>query len=95
MIPTEKALEIGMINGVYEVDKFERGVYKIAKTIAKNCAPIGVGIAKQMVNFGASLPMEIGLELDAYGYGVVSSTEDFSEWFTAISQGRKPNYQNK
>ncbi len=60
-----------------------------------NCAPIGVGIAKQMVTFGASLPMDIALELDAYGYGVVSSTEDFAEWLMDISQGRKPKYQNK
>ncbi|MHA2010363.1 MAG: enoyl-CoA hydratase/isomerase family protein [Promethearchaeota archaeon] len=95
MIPAQKALDIGMINGMYEADKLERGVYRIARNIAKNCAPIGVGIAKQMVNFSESLPMDIALELDAYGYGVVSSTEDFAEWFNAIAQGRKPKYQNK
>jgi len=95
LIPAQKALEIGMINGVYEADKFERGIYRIAKNIATTCAPIGVGIAKQMVNFGASLPMDIALELDAYGYGIVSSTDDFIEWFNSIAEGRQPKYQNK
>jgi enoyl-CoA hydratase/3-hydroxyacyl-CoA dehydrogenase len=95
LISAQKALDIGMINGVYEPGKIERGVNRIARTIANTCAPIGVGIAKQMVNFSASLPMDIALELDAYGYGIVSSTDDFTEWFNAISEGRKPNYQNK
>lgn len=39
--------------------------------------------------------MDIALELDAYGYGVVSSTEDFTEWFNSVAEGRKANHQNK
>ncbi|KKM76363.1 hypothetical protein LCGC14_1380850, partial [marine sediment metagenome] len=76
-------------------EDFEKEVYEIANYIVQQCAPIGVGIAKQMVNFGGSVPIDIGLEMESYGYGLVAGTTDFIEGLTAAGQGRLPKYQNK
>lgn len=91
----QRAYEIGLINGVFSKEDFEKEVYEIANYIVQQCAPIGVGIAKQMVNFGGSVPIDIGLEMESYGYGLVAGTTDFIEGLTAAGQGRLPKYQNK
>jgi len=95
VISAQKAFEIGLANDTFKGERFEKRVYKIAKSLAKNSAPIAVGIAKQIVNFSNSIPLDVGLELDAYGFGLVSSTEDYKEGITAMWEGRSPNYKNK
>lgn len=94
-ISAQRAFEIGLVNATFKEERFERGVYKVAKSIAKNCAPIAVGMAKQIVNFSFSIPLDVGLELDAYGLGLVSSTEDYKEGIEAMYEGRSPDYKNK
>ncbi len=95
VISAQRAYETGLVNETFKGERFEKRVYKIAKSLAKNSAPIAVGIAKQIVNFSNSIPLDIGLELDAYGFGIVSSTEDYKEGITAMWEGRPPNYKNK
>ena len=95
VISAQRAYEIGLANDIFKGERFEKKVYRIAKSLAKNSAPIAVGIAKQIVNFSNSIPLDVGLELDAYGFGVVSSTEDYKEGITAMWEGRPPNYKNK
>lgn len=95
LISAQRAFEIGLVNETFSEKQFERRVYKIAKSIAKNSAPIACGIAKQIVNFSDSVPLDVGLELDAYGFGLVSSTEDFKEGIKAMRESRSPKYKNK
>lgn len=95
VISAQRAYEIGLVNETFKGERFERRVYKIAKSLAKNSAPIAVGIAKQVVNFSYSIPLDVGIELDAYGFGIVSSTEDFKEGIEAMWEGRSPDYKNK
>jgi enoyl-CoA hydratase/carnithine racemase len=94
-ISAKRAYEIGLVNEIFKEDRFEKRVYKIAKSLATNSAPIAVGIAKQIVNFSNSIPLDVGLELDAYGFGLVSSTEDYKEGIEAMWEGRRPKYKNK
>ena len=54
-----------------------------------------MGIAKQMINFAATVPLDIGLEMEAYGFGLMSSTEDFREGVTAYLEKRRPKFKNK
>jgi enoyl-CoA hydratase/carnithine racemase len=95
VISAQKALEIGLVSNVFKGERFDRKVYRVAKAIAKNSAPIAVGIAKQIVNYSFSIPLDVGLELDAYGLGLVSSTDDFKEGIEAMYEGRSPDYKNK
>ena len=94
-ISAKRAYEIGLINDIFKEDRFEKKVYKIAKTLATSSAPIAMGIAKQIVNYSNSIPLDVGLELDAYGFGLVSSTEDYKEGIEAMWEGRRPKYKNK
>lgn len=94
-ISAQRAFEIGLVNKTFKDEQFERNIYKIAKSLAKTSAPIACGIAKQIVNFSFSVPLDVGLELDAYGFGIVSSTEDFKEGILAMREGRPPKYKNK
>ena len=94
-ISAKRAYEIGLVTDVFKAERFEKKVYKVAKSLAKTSAPIAVGIAKQIVNFSYSIPLDIGIELDAYGFGLVSSTEDYKEGIEAMWEGRPPKYKNK
>ena len=93
-ISAQRAYEIGLVNNVFKAERFEKKVYKVAKSLA-SLAPIAVGIAKQIVNYSNSIPLDVGLELDAYGFGLVSSTEDYKEGIEAMWEGRPPKYKNK
>jgi enoyl-CoA hydratase/carnithine racemase len=95
VVSAQRAYDIGLVNDVFKGERFERKIYKVAKTLAKSSAPIAMGIAKQIVNFSNSVPLDVGIEMDAYGFGIVSSTEDFKEGIEAMWEGRTPNYKNK
>ncbi|MHA2101612.1 MAG: 3-hydroxyacyl-CoA dehydrogenase NAD-binding domain-containing protein [Candidatus Kariarchaeaceae archaeon] len=94
-ISAKRAFKMGLINRAIDDDEFEEAVYELANRIAHRCGPVAVGIAKQMVNYGGQVPMDIGLELESYGSGLAKSTEDFNEGTSAFMQKRNPNFQNK
>ena len=94
-IEAKRAFKMGLINRVIDDDEFEKEVYGLAKRIAHRCAPIAVGIAKQMVNFGGQMPLDVGLEFESFGTGLVKSSKDFTEGTTAFLQKRKPDFKNK
>ncbi|MHA1984224.1 MAG: 3-hydroxyacyl-CoA dehydrogenase NAD-binding domain-containing protein [Candidatus Hodarchaeales archaeon] len=94
-IPAKRAFKMGLINKAVDDDDFEEEVYSLAKRISLKCGPIAVGIAKQMVNFGSQIPLDIGLELESYGSGLVKSTKDFDEGTSAFLNKRKVNFQNE
>ena len=94
-IKAKRAFKMGLINGYFDDDEFEEEVYKIAHKIAHGCSPIAVGIAKQMVNYGAQVPLDIGLAMESYGAGLVFSTEDLQEGIFAFMGKRKPEFKNQ
>jgi enoyl-CoA hydratase/3-hydroxyacyl-CoA dehydrogenase len=94
-IDAARALGLGLINKVIDDEDFEKEVYEFAKRVAKVCSPIALGIAKQMVNYGSEVPLDIGLEMEAYGQGIAFSTEDFQEGVMAFMQKREAEFKNK
>lgn len=95
IISAQRACEIGLINGVFKIDEFDDKVYEEAKSIVQKCTPVGIGIAKQMVNFGSDVPLDIGLELEAFGYGTVVNSKDFIIGLTTGGDGKTPKYLNE
>ena len=95
LITAQRAYEIGLINGVFKKEEIDNKVYNLAKSIVDTCTPVGIGIAKQMINFGSEVPLDIGLELEAYGYGTVVNSKDFIIGLTTGGEGRKPKYVNE
>jgi enoyl-CoA hydratase/3-hydroxyacyl-CoA dehydrogenase len=94
-ISAKRAFKMGLINKAVDDDDFEEEVSNLAKRISLQCGPIAVGIAKQMVNFGSQIPLDIGLEMESYGSGLVKSTKDFDEGTSAFLKKRKVNFQNE
>ncbi|MFW9874280.1 MAG: enoyl-CoA hydratase/isomerase family protein [Candidatus Thorarchaeota archaeon] len=95
VISAKRAYEIGLINGVFKVEEFDDKINEEAKSIVDKCTPVGIGIAKQMINFGSDVPFDIGLELEAFGYGTVANSKDFIIGLTTGGEGRKPKYLNE
>jgi enoyl-CoA hydratase/3-hydroxyacyl-CoA dehydrogenase len=94
-INAKRAFKMGLINKAVDDDDFEEEVSNLAKRISLKCGPIAVGIVKQMINFGSQIPLDIGLEMESYGSGLVKSTKDFDEGTSAFLNKRKANFQNK
>lgn len=95
VIPAQRGYEIGLIIGVFKKEEFDDKLYEEAKSIVQKCTPVGIGFAKQMINFGSDVPLDIGLELEAYGYGTVANSKDFIIGLTTGGEGRKPKYLNE
>ena len=94
-ISAKRAFKMGLINKVVDDDDFDKEISILTKNIAHKCGPIAVGLAKQMVNFGAQIPLDVGLEMESYGSGLVKSTNDFNEGTSAFLNKKKPNFKNK
>lgn len=90
----KEALEIGLVDRVYPDDSFEEDVREFAKTLAKQ-SPIALKMAKQCLNFGTQVPLEVGLAYEAHAFGKMFATKDLFEGIAAFLQKRKPEYKNE
>ncbi|MFX1536553.1 MAG: 3-hydroxyacyl-CoA dehydrogenase NAD-binding domain-containing protein [Promethearchaeota archaeon] len=95
MIEAKQAFKIRLINQVVDDDDFEEEVYKLAKTIATECSPIAVALAKRLVNQSPEASLDAGLQLEALAQGIAFTTEDLQEGVVAFMQKRKPEFKNK
>ncbi|MCL4326530.1 MAG: 3-hydroxyacyl-CoA dehydrogenase/enoyl-CoA hydratase family protein [Candidatus Thermoplasmatota archaeon] len=95
-ITGKEAFSIGLINKIVsDKEKIDQDALEYAKNIAATVAPVSAMIAKRLVNKAAEVPMDIGLEMESFGGGVVFSTEDIKEGISAFMQKRKPNYKGR
>jgi len=90
----EEAEKIGLVNKAVDPEKFWDEVMEFARKLAEG-APIALRLAKFAINFGYELPAEIGQALEAAYFGVVTSTEDVKEGFSAFFEKRKPEFKGK
>ncbi len=93
-IDAEEAEKIGLINKAVDPDKFEEEVMNLAKQLAE-MAPVSLRVAKYAINFGYSLPPEIGLVIEAGMFAVATSTQDVVEGINAFFQKRKPEFKGR
>jgi enoyl-CoA hydratase/3-hydroxyacyl-CoA dehydrogenase len=94
-ISAEEAEKFGLVNKVFDDDKFEEEVMKYAKNIVESCAPIAMAIIKRLVNKGGEVPMDIGLEMESFGGGIIFSTEDLREGVSAFLRKEKPKFKGR
>lgn len=93
-IRADKALEIGLVQEVVEVDKLEERVYELANIIASQ-APISVRLSKEVINTGAQMDIDSSLRLEEIGFGLVNSTEDKVAGTKAFIEKGKAEFKNK
>jgi enoyl-CoA hydratase/3-hydroxyacyl-CoA dehydrogenase len=90
----EEALEIGLVDRVYADGSFEKEVRAFAQALAER-APIAMQLAKQCLNYGTQVPLEIGLAYEAQAFAKTFTTKDIFEGMTAFLQKRKPEFKGE
>jgi len=94
-ITAEEGAKFGLINRVFDDDKFEEEVTKFAERLAERCAPISMAIIKSLINKGGEIPTDIGLEMESLGASIVFSTEDSKEGISAFLRKEKPQFRGR
>ena len=93
-LKSDEALRIGLVHKVVHFDKLRDEVRAIAKKLADG-PPIAMKYAKYAANFGAQVPLEVGLRLEAALFALALSTEDSKEGVEAMFSKRKPEFKGK
>lgn len=87
-IKADKALEIGLVNGVTTQEELMPTVMKLAEKIASN-APIAVRNAKRAITDGFLADMDHAIMIEERCFGDCFETEDQKEAMTAFVEKRK------
>ena len=89
-----EALDYNFINFIYDFDCIDLEINKFIDKILSN-SPFGVRYAKQAIQDGFGLPIEMGLDIERNKYNATVNTEDRKEALKAFSEKRKPIWRNK
>lgn len=92
IINADRALQIGLVNNVYEVEELMPKAMELAKTIASK-AQIAVRYSKKIINDGLDLDMDKAVELEAKYFGKCFATEDQKKGMEAFLN--KSSYEFK
>jgi enoyl-CoA hydratase/3-hydroxyacyl-CoA dehydrogenase len=93
-IPAEEAARIGLVTKVVARAKLHEETVALARKLADG-APVALKLAKEALNFGTQVPLEIGLKMEAEAFGIVLSTKDVMEGVSAFMSKRKPEFKGK
>jgi len=93
-ISAEEAARIGLVNKVVPRDKLQEETVALARKLADG-PPIALKLAKEALNVGTQVPLDIGLKLEAEAFGIVLSTKDVMEGVSAFMSKRKPEFKGK
>jgi enoyl-CoA hydratase/carnithine racemase len=93
-ISANEALEIGLINSVYDKEILLEKATELALEIAKN-APLSLIQAKVAINKGIEVDLTTGLKIEELAYNELLHTEDRLEGLVAFQEKRQPQYQGR
>jgi enoyl-CoA hydratase len=94
MIDAKTAERLGLLNKVVPPDQLKSAVKEIATELMTK-PPVGLQLAKQLINSSIETDLTKGLVQEAQAFGVLASTEDFDEGVAAFIEKRKPKYKGK
>jgi enoyl-CoA hydratase / 3-hydroxyacyl-CoA dehydrogenase len=93
-ITAEEAARIGLVTKVVPKAKLQEETVALARKLADG-APVALRLAKETINFGTQVPLDIGLKLEAEAFGIALSTKDVMEGVSAFMSKRKPEFKGK
>jgi enoyl-CoA hydratase/3-hydroxyacyl-CoA dehydrogenase len=93
-ISAEKAAQYGLLDHVYENEKFEGDVKIFAEKLAGG-PPIAIRLAKQIMNAGSESPLEAALLMEREAFGILFATEDMMEGVNSFLMKKKPEFKGK
>lgn len=94
MIDAKTAKQLGLLNKVVPPDKLKSAVKELATELMTK-PPVGIQLAKQLINSSIETDLTKGLVQEAQAFGVLASTEDFDEGVAAFIEKRKPKYKGR
>lgn len=94
-ITGQEAKDIGIVAELYQKEKVDSETIKFAESISLGSSPIAAVMAKRLINRGADISYDSGLEMESMAAGVVYGTEDIKEGISAMLQKRKPEFKGK
>ncbi|NLY80710.1 MAG: enoyl-CoA hydratase [Lysinibacillus sp.] len=93
-ITATEALEMNLINYVYEKEILLEKAIELANEIGKN-APLSLIQAKIAINKGVEVDLSTGLKIEELAYNELLNTEDRLEGLKAFQEKREPQYVGK
>jgi len=93
-ISGKEAYEFGLISKLVSSNVDSEAI-KFASELANKIAPVAAALAKRLVDKGAEVSTDVGLEMESFSAGVIFSTEDLKEGISAFLQKRKPSFKGK
>ena len=94
VITAQEAYEMGLVNKVVPADQLMASVRELAAKMLA-AGPVGIGLAKYLVNKSLSLDIDSGLGLEATTFGLCFGTPDQKEGMTAFVEKRTPIFQGE
>jgi enoyl-CoA hydratase len=94
MVGAQEALQMGMVNRVWPQASLMEETKKVAAQIAGN-GPIGVRLAKMVVNSGFDIDLAEACSMESVAFGLCFTTEDQKEGMKAFAEKRKPRFQGR
>ena len=86
-----EAKEWGLVNHVADPDDLDDAVEELVGTLAEKSGR-AAGVVKHLVDRGADLDMETGLELERERIGSYLFSDEVSEGLEAFAEGRDPEF---
>lgn len=93
-VDAAKALDAGILNGVFSKEELMPNTLEVAKEIAKN-APLSLQSIKKSISTGLHTDMNTALSIELDQYYKCANSEDRLEGVLAFNEKRKPNWQGK
>jgi enoyl-CoA hydratase len=94
IIDAQEALRIGLVTRVVPAGDLLNEAKRVATLIASK-APLAIAACKRVINNGAHLSIDDGLELEALEFGTLVDTEDIKEGTNAFLEKRKPSWKGR
>lgn len=93
-IDAERAADWGLINRAVDRDEFDETVDEFVDDL-RNGPPIGLEVAKKVMNEGQDASLDAALAMESQGFGLLISTDDVLEGTAAFAEDREPEFEGK
>ena len=87
-LKADEALKVGLVHKIVRSGMLREEVRMLATKLC-GMSPVALKYAKQALNFGTQMPIEIGLRLEASLFGLILSTDDFRKGVDTFLLRRK------
>jgi enoyl-CoA hydratase len=91
MIPAPRALEIGLVDGVYPAAELRHAAMTLARSLAAK-APLALVAIKQAINGGSAMSLRDACAYEAELFGALTQTADAKEGTGAFLEKRQPSW---